>query len=51
VLGEPKTAKEGPAGNRWIYFVAPWGLQMELVSFPNGRFGGDKLWDTRDPAR
>jgi catechol 2,3-dioxygenase-like lactoylglutathione lyase family enzyme len=51
VLGEPKSAKEGPVGNRWIYFVAPWGLQMELVSFPNGRFGGDKLWSARDPAR
>ena len=51
VLGEPKNAKEGPVGNRWIYFVTPWGLQMELVSFPNGRFGGDKLWDTRAPAK
>ena len=23
-------------GNRWIYFLAPWGLQFELVCHPNG---------------
>lgn len=35
------TASSGPAeGNRWIYFLAPWGLQFELVSYPNG-----KAWD------
>jgi glyoxylase I family protein len=32
------TASKGPAeGNRWIYFCAPWGLQMELVSYPGGK--------------
>ena len=32
------TASKGPAeGNRWIYFRAPWGLQMELVSYPHGK--------------
>jgi len=32
------TASKGPAeGNRWIYFRAPWGLQMELVSYPGGK--------------
>lgn len=37
VLGEP-TASEGPGeGNRWIYFLAPWGMQFELVSYPNGK--------------
>jgi len=52
VLGKPKYAKEGlHSGNNWIYFIAPWGLQMELVSFPHGRFAGDKLWDTRNPAK
>ncbi|PHP66773.1 glyoxalase [Zhengella mangrovi] len=25
------------SGCRWIYFLSPWGLQMELVSFPEGR--------------
>jgi glyoxylase I family protein len=37
VLAGP-TASRGPAeGNRWIYFLAPWGLQMELVSAPGGK--------------
>jgi catechol 2,3-dioxygenase-like lactoylglutathione lyase family enzyme len=37
VLGEP-TASKGPAeGNRWVYFLAPWGMQFELVSYPNGK--------------
>ncbi|WP_432478182.1 VOC family protein [Nocardioides sp. GXQ0305] len=39
------TASRGPAeGNRWIYFRAPWGLQMELVSAPGG-----KKWDRENP--
>ena len=45
VLDGP-TASRGPAeGNRWIYFKAPWGLQLELVSYPGG-----KAWD-REHAR
>ncbi len=37
VLGSP-TASKGPAsGNRWVYFLAPWGMQMELVSYPYGK--------------
>jgi catechol 2,3-dioxygenase-like lactoylglutathione lyase family enzyme len=37
VLGDP-TSSVGPhAGQRWVYFVAPWGAQFELVSYPNGR--------------
>ncbi|WP_193610800.1 VOC family protein [Nocardioides lijunqiniae] len=40
VLAGP-TASRGPAaGNRWIYFLAPWGMQFELVSAPGG-----KAWD------
>jgi len=32
------TASTGPAeGNRWIYFRSPWGMQFELVSYPNGK--------------
>lgn len=43
VLGEP-TASRGPsAGQRWVYFLAPWGMQFELVSYPDG-----KAYD-RDP--
>jgi glyoxylase I family protein len=37
VLGEP-TASSGPSeGQRWIYFLTPWGMQMELVSYPDGK--------------
>ena len=37
VLGEP-TASVGPhEGQRWVYFLAPWGAQFELVSYPYGR--------------
>jgi glyoxylase I family protein len=45
VLGDP-TASRGPSeGQRWVYFLAPWGMQFELVSYPNG-----KTYD-REPAR
>jgi glyoxylase I family protein len=38
---EGPTASRGPAeGNRWIYFLSPWGMQFELVSYPGG-----KAWD------
>ena len=37
VLAGP-TASKGPAeGNRWVYFLAPWGMQFELVSYPDGK--------------
>lgn len=37
VLATP-TPSKGPAeGNRWVYFLAPWGMQFELVSYPNGK--------------
>jgi len=55
ILGEPTFRSEGPnAGTTWIYFVAPWGLHMELVSFPNGKgyekdFEG-RLWHAGFPS-
>ena len=37
VLGGP-TASKGPhLGQRWVYFLAPWGMQFELVSYPAGK--------------
>jgi glyoxylase I family protein len=37
VLGEP-TVSTGPnEGQRWVYFLAPWGMQFELVSYPGGK--------------
>ncbi|WP_028117597.1 VOC family protein [Ferrimonas senticii] len=38
VLGEPTVMTEGPsAGESWVYFMAPWGMQLELVSYPQGK--------------
>jgi catechol 2,3-dioxygenase-like lactoylglutathione lyase family enzyme len=37
VLGEPQTITDGPiAGDRWMYFRAPWGMQMEVLNMPPG---------------
>ena len=54
VLDTPSTFTEGPAkGLTWVYFLAPWGLQLELVSFPEGMGYGRGLtrlfWDPRTP--
>lgn len=36
VLGEPTSYEDGPnLGLTWCYFMAPWGLQLEIVSAPN----------------
>lgn len=35
IQGEPRTAKEGPEeGQTFVYFRAPWGLQLELIHTP-----------------
>jgi catechol 2,3-dioxygenase-like lactoylglutathione lyase family enzyme len=37
VMGDP-TASRGPSeGQRWVYFRSPWGMQFELVSYPDGK--------------
>lgn len=37
VFGDP-TVSSGPStGQRWVYFLAPWGMQFELVSYPDGK--------------
>lgn len=56
VMGEPERVAEGPsAGTSWVYFRAPWGLQLELVSYPAGkayeRQPGVRLWHPRWPER
>lgn len=53
VLGDP-TRSTGPSeGQRWVYFLAPWGMQFELVSYPEGkafdRAGGTaQSWTARE---
>lgn len=43
VLGEPTSYEEGPnIGLTWCYFMAPWGMQLEVVSAPNGTVYDDK---------
>jgi glyoxylase I family protein len=37
VLADPTSSKGPSAGQRWVYFLAPWGMQFELVSYPDGK--------------
>jgi glyoxylase I family protein len=37
VLGDPTVSKGPHEGQRWVYFLSPWGMQFELVSYPNGK--------------
>lgn len=37
VLGGPTTSRSASEGQRWVYFLAPWGMQFELVSYPHGK--------------
>jgi catechol 2,3-dioxygenase-like lactoylglutathione lyase family enzyme len=52
----PIPVSEGPAaGQTILYFSAPWGLQLEAISFPQGmayeKDGGPVLWSNTDPAK
>lgn len=52
----PLPVKEGPAaGQTILYFFAPWGLQLEAISFPDGMAyegqGGPVLWSNTAPAK
>jgi catechol 2,3-dioxygenase-like lactoylglutathione lyase family enzyme len=52
----PFPVKEGPAaGQSIVYFLAPWGLQMEIISYPKGmayeHTSPIKLWSPKDPGQ
>jgi catechol 2,3-dioxygenase-like lactoylglutathione lyase family enzyme len=52
----PFPVKEGPAaGQSIVYFLAPWGLQMELITYPQGmayeKSSPIVLWSPRDPGK
>ena len=52
----PLPITEGPAaGQTILYFQAPWGLQFEAISYPEGmayeKTSETKLWDTKNPAQ
>lgn len=51
----PIPIKDGPAGGQTIlYFQAPWGLQFEAISYPQGmtyeKTAETKLWTPKNPA-
>jgi catechol 2,3-dioxygenase-like lactoylglutathione lyase family enzyme len=55
ILGEPTVRTVGPsAGQTWVYFLSPWGMQLELVSYPDGkgyeRDTDRRLWHPARPA-
>jgi catechol 2,3-dioxygenase-like lactoylglutathione lyase family enzyme len=55
IMGDPTTMSDGPsAGLTWVYFLAPWGLQLELVSYPKGMAyeltTKTRLWRPEKPA-
>jgi catechol 2,3-dioxygenase-like lactoylglutathione lyase family enzyme len=52
----PIPIKEGPAaGQSILYFKAPWGLQMEAITYPEGmayeKTSNVKLWSPKDPSK
>ncbi len=54
IMGEPVPSAGASAGQRWIYFRSPWGMQFELVSFPDGKaYERDtdiRLWHPARPS-
>ena len=56
IQGEINYILDGPAGgSAWVYFLAPWGLQLELVSYLKGKAyeasSNVYLWHPKFPAR
>ena len=56
VLGDPTIRDSGPSGGQaWVYFLAPWGMQFELVSYPSGKayeaYRDSRLWHPKYPER
>jgi catechol 2,3-dioxygenase-like lactoylglutathione lyase family enzyme len=52
----PIPITEGPAaGQAIVYFNAPWGLQLEAISYPKGmayeKEASTVLWTPKDPAK
>jgi catechol 2,3-dioxygenase-like lactoylglutathione lyase family enzyme len=56
ILGEPTVRTTGPsAGQTWVYFLTPWDMQLELVSFPAGKgyeaTTTERLWHPANPGQ
>jgi len=54
MLSTPTASSGASAGQHWLYFLSPWGMQFELVSYPNGKAyeaTADKLlWHPAKPS-
>ncbi|MCP4305641.1 MAG: hypothetical protein GY788_12325 [bacterium] len=55
IQGEIVTMEEGPSKRlSWVYFLSPWGMQLELVSYPKGMQVLDEmpgaLWTPREES-
>ena len=54
ILGEPTLSRNASAGQTWVYFLSPWGMQLELVSYPKGKAyekeTDRRLWHPAHPA-
>jgi catechol 2,3-dioxygenase-like lactoylglutathione lyase family enzyme len=37
ILGAPTRSSGPSSGQTWVYFLTPWGMQLELVSYPQGK--------------
>ena len=52
-MGQPTASAQSARGQRWVYFRSPWGMQFELVSFPQGKaYEADatiRLWHPAHP--
>lgn len=55
ILGEPMLMTSGDtAGETWVHFMSPWGIELELVQSPKGKAyekknPAVKLWSVRKP--
>ncbi|MFJ3493654.1 VOC family protein [Streptomyces sp. NPDC086091] len=48
LMGEPETITAGPiAGDRWLYFGTPIGIQMEIIHMPDGSLPYERLTSAR----
>lgn len=54
IMGEPTKSSSHSLGQTWVYFRAPWGMQFELVSYPEGKayesMSPVKLWHPAHPG-
>lgn len=55
LMGDIVESQNASFGQRWIYFLTPWGMQCELVSFPQGKAYEKttdiRLWHPADPGK